>query len=101
HIRYLTGVTAKPKFLQRITHLVYNFRPDAVTKIDTVRAFHNGTNFFVEVHIGLPSSMPLAIAHDIGEELQEQLEKLDDIERAFVHLDFEFTHMPTSEHKII
>ncbi|CAF4207012.1 unnamed protein product, partial [Rotaria sordida] len=41
HIRYLTGVTAKPKFLQRITHLVYNFRPDAVTKIDTVRAFHN------------------------------------------------------------
>ncbi|CAF1104603.1 unnamed protein product [Rotaria sp. Silwood1] len=100
-IRHLTGITAEPLFLQRITHLVYNFRPDVVTKIDTVRAFHCGTKFFVEVDIGLPGSMPLAIAHEIGQQLQEQIEKLDDVERAFVHLDFEFTHLPYSEHKIV
>ena len=92
---------AEPSFLQRITHLVYNFRPDVVTKIDTVRAFHFGTKFFVEVDLGLPGSMPLAIAHEIGEQLQEQLEKLEEVERAFVHLDFEFTHSATSEHKIV
>jgi divalent metal cation (Fe/Co/Zn/Cd) transporter len=62
---------------------------------------HHGTNFFVEVHIGLPGSMPLAEAHDIGAELQNQLESLHDIERAFVHLDYEFTHMPANEHKVI
>ncbi|CAF4679643.1 unnamed protein product [Rotaria sp. Silwood1] len=100
-VRHLTGITAEPLFLQRITHLVYNFRPDIVTKIDTVRAFHCGTKFFVEVDIGLPGSMPLAIAHEIGQQLQEQIEKLDDVERAFVHLDFEFTHLPYSEHKIV
>ncbi|CAF3742540.1 unnamed protein product [Rotaria socialis] len=98
-VRHLTGVTAEPSFLQLITHLAYNFRPDAVTKIDTVRAFHSGTKFLVEVDIGLPSSMPLAIAHDIGEQLQKEIEKLDNVERAFVHLDFEFTHGPTDEHK--
>ncbi|CAF1671056.1 unnamed protein product, partial [Adineta ricciae] len=44
-------------------------------------------------------AMPLSEAHDIGAELQTQLEEIDDVERAFVHLDFEFTHMPASEHK--
>jgi divalent metal cation (Fe/Co/Zn/Cd) transporter len=72
-----------------------------VTKIDSIEAVHHGTNFFVEVHIGLPGSMPLAEAHDIGAELQARLEKINIIERAFVHLDYEFSHMPADEHKII
>jgi divalent metal cation (Fe/Co/Zn/Cd) transporter len=41
--------------------------------------------------------MPLSQAHDIGESLQEKLEQLPEVERAFVHVDFEFTHRP--EHK--
>ena len=100
-IRRLTGLSAEPHFLQRLTHLVYNYRPDVVTKIDSVQAFHLGTNFFVEVDIGLPGAMPLSQAHDIGAELQKQLESITDVERAFVHLDFEFSHMPASEHKTI
>ncbi|CAF2583356.1 unnamed protein product [Rotaria sp. Silwood2] len=100
-VRRLTGLTAEPSFLQRLTHVVYNYRPDVITKIDSIQATHHGTNFFVEVDIGLPGSMPLAMAHDIGEELQNQLESINDIERAFVHLDFEFSHIPASEHKIV
>ena len=38
-------------------------------------------------------------AHDIGESLQKKVESLDEVERAFVHLDFETSHDPTSEHK--
>jgi hypothetical protein len=45
--------------------------------------------------------MPLAEAHDIGAELQARLEKINIIERAFVHLDYEFSHMPPGEHKVI
>ena len=33
-------------------------------------------------------------AHDIGEALQNKLERLPEIERAFVHLDFEVSHQP-------
>ncbi|CAF1613812.1 unnamed protein product, partial [Adineta ricciae] len=95
-VRHLTGLSAEPPFLQRITHVVYNYRPDIVTKVDSIQAVHLGTNFFVEVDIGLPGAMPLSEAHDIGAELQTQLEEIDDVERAFVHLDFEFTHMPAS-----
>ena len=82
-----------------MTHFVYNYRPDVVTKIDSIQAAHFGTNFFTEVDIGLPGSMPLAQAHDIGMVLQQKLEEIDEIERAFVHLDFEFEHMPAVEHK--
>ncbi len=81
--------------------MAYNHRPDIVTKIDSVEAMHHGTNFFVEVHIGLPGSMPLVESHDIGAELQTRLETIDNIERAFVHLDYEFSHMPPGEHKVI
>jgi divalent metal cation (Fe/Co/Zn/Cd) transporter len=100
-VRHLSGRTAKSSDLQRLTHIVYNHRPDVVTKIDSVRAIHLGTNFLVEVDIGLPGSMSLANAHDIGADLQGQLETIDDVERAFVHLDFEFEHMPANEHKTV
>ncbi len=100
-VRNLSGRSAEPEFLQRLTHVVYNYRPDVVTKVDSIQATHLGTNFSAEVDIGLPGDMPLATAHDIGEELQNQLEAIDDIERAFVHLDFEFSHMPSSEHKVV
>lgn len=72
-----------------------------IANIDTVRAFHFGTNFLVEVDIVLPEQMALKEAHDIGESLQQKLERLTEVERAFVHLDYEFTHNPKSEHKIV
>ncbi len=46
----------------------------------------------------LPFDMPLRDAHDIGEQLQMRLEGLEDVERAYVHLDFEVDHGPTDEH---
>jgi hypothetical protein len=38
--------------------------------------------------------MPLKEAHDIGEGLQMKLEKLSSVERAFVHLDYDYEHTP-------
>ena len=47
----------------------------------------------------LPERMRLRECHDIGETLQLKLERLPEIERAFVHLDYETDHSPFSEHK--
>lgn len=33
-------------------------------------------------------------SHDISEALQIEIEKLDNVERAFVHVDYEGTHAP-------
>lgn len=94
----LTGVTARPDFLKKITWIALNHHPK-VQLIDTVRAFHFGNNFLVEVDIVLPEEMSLRQSHDIGESLQLKIERLPEVERAFVHLDYECEHHPQSEHK--
>ena len=43
--------------------------------------------------------MKLRESHDIGESLQLKIERLPEVERAFVHLDYEWEHDPYSEHK--
>lgn len=96
----LTGHTAQPEFLKKLTWIALNHHPK-VTHIDTIRAFHFGNNFLVEVDIVLPSDMSMKEAHDIGEALQCKLEKLDEVERAFVHLDYEVDHHPGTEHKVV
>jgi len=69
-----------------------------VKRVDTVRAYSFGALYFVEVDIELSEDMRLREAHTIGEALQEKIEKLPEVERAFVHIDFESTHKP--EHKV-
>eukprot|EP00252_Welwitschia_mirabilis_P011112 TRINITY_DN2498_c0_g2_i3.p1 TRINITY_DN2498_c0_g2~~TRINITY_DN2498_c0_g2_i3.p1 ORF type:complete len:395 (+),score=63.06 TRINITY_DN2498_c0_g2_i3:443-1627(+) len=93
NVNSLVGKTASPEYLQKLTYLCWNHHK-AIRHIDTVRAYTFGSHYFVEVDIVLPSDMPLQEAHDIGEALQEKLETLPDIERAFVHLDYEYTHKP-------
>ncbi|KAJ0983958.1 hypothetical protein J5N97_002314 [Dioscorea zingiberensis] len=93
NVNSLVGRAAAPEFLQKLTYLCWNHHK-AIRHIDTVRAYTFGSHYFVEVDIVLPSEMPLREAHDIGEALQEKLELLPEIERAFVHLDYEFTHRP-------
>ncbi|XP_076926087.1 metal tolerance protein 9-like [Bidens hawaiensis] len=96
NVRALIGRTAPPDFLAKLTYLVWNHHEE-IKHIDTVRAYTFGSHYFVEVDIVLPEDMLLNQAHNIGETLQEKLEQLPEVERAFVHIDFEFSHRP--EHK--
>ncbi|WRX12199.1 Cation efflux protein - like 2 [Theobroma cacao] len=93
NVNSLVGRSAAPEYLQKLTYLCWNHHK-AIRHIDTVRAYTFGSHYFVEVDIVLPANMPLQEAHDIGESLQEKLELLPEIERAFVHLDYEYTHKP-------
>ncbi|XP_027353491.1 metal tolerance protein 11 isoform X2 [Abrus precatorius] len=93
NVNSLVGRSAAPEYLQKLTYLCWNHHK-AVRHIDTVRAYTFGSHYFVEVDIVLPADMPLQEAHDIGESLQEKLELLPEIERAFVHLDYEYSHKP-------
>ncbi|GAA0150617.1 transporter [Lithospermum erythrorhizon] len=93
----LVGQSAPPELLQKLTYLV--IRHPNIKRIDTVRAYTFGVLYFVEVDIELPEDMPLKEAHTIGENLQIKLEKLPEVERAFVHLDYECDHKP--EHSVL
>lgn len=93
NVNSLVGRSAAPEYLQKLTYLCWNHHK-AIRHIDTVRAYTFGSHYFVEVDIVLPADMALQEAHDIGEALQEKLELLPEIERAFVHLDYEYSHKP-------
>ncbi|CAL5428631.1 unnamed protein product [Camellia sinensis] len=93
----LVGQSAPPEVLQKMTYLV--IRHPQVKHIDTVRAYTFGVLYFVEVDIELPEELPLKEAHLIGETLQMKIEKLPEVERAFVHLDYECQHKP--EHSVL
>lgn len=95
----LIGRTAPPDFLAKLTYLIWNHHEE-IQHIDTVRAYTFGSHYFVEVDIVLPEDMMLSQAHNIGETLQEKLEQLPEVERAFVHIDFEFTHRPEHKSKV-
>ncbi|XP_052312725.1 metal tolerance protein 4 isoform X4 [Populus trichocarpa] len=93
----LVGQSAPHEFLQKLTYLV--IRHPLVQRIEMIRAYTFGVLYFVEVDIELPEELPLKEAHVIGETLQNKIEKLTEVERAFVHLDFECDHKP--EHIVL
>jgi len=97
-IMLLTGKIADREVLWTLTLLAYNHHP-LIVKVDTIRAWHAGVNVWAQVDIVLPPSTPLQLAHDIGESLEIKIEALECVERAFVHLDFEWLHKP--EHRDI
>lgn len=98
-IRDLTGHAACPLILQKLLWVCMTHDP-RIQFIDTLRAYHFGYNILVEAHIVLPSDMNLCEAHDIGESLQNKLESYTEVERAFVHIDYDFEHHPSMEHKM-
>lgn len=96
----LIGKTASPLAMQAYGWVVLTHDPDNILFLDTVRAYAFGNRYLLEVDIVLREDMILKNAHDIGESLQIKLEKLPDVERAFVHLDYEKDHNPECEHKL-
>nr|GMD39713.1 metal tolerance protein 4-like isoform X2 [Ipomoea batatas]GMD41693.1 metal tolerance protein 4-like isoform X2 [Ipomoea batatas] len=94
----LVGQTAPPEVLQKLTYMVLRHDP-RIKRVDTVRAYTFGVLYFVEVDIELPEELPLKEAHAIGESLQIKIEELTEVERAFVHLDYECDHKP--EHSVL
>lgn len=94
----LVGQSAPPEVLQKLTYLALRHHPQ-IKRVDTVRAYTFGVLYFVEVDIELPEDLPLKEAHTIGESLQIRIEELPEVERAFVHLDFECEHKP--EHSVL
>ncbi|EER38090.1 cation diffusion facilitator [Histoplasma capsulatum var. duboisii H88] len=89
----LIGVTADTQMQQLITYISMTHSP-MIQAIDTVRAYTSGPRLVVEVDIVMDRNETLMATHDVAEELQMKLESLPDVERAYVHVDYETTHKP-------
>ncbi|KKY17422.1 putative cation diffusion facilitator 1 [Phaeomoniella chlamydospora] len=89
----LIGKTADTEMLQLITYISMTHSP-AIKALDTVRSWHSGPRLTVEVDVVMDPDETLRATHDVAEELQIKLENLPDVERAYVHVDYETTHKP-------
>jgi divalent metal cation (Fe/Co/Zn/Cd) transporter len=69
----LVGESAPQDFLNKCTYLGIT-HSDIITKIDTVRAYHSGQNYYVEMDVIMDENTPLKISHDVGQSLQRKLE---------------------------
>ncbi|XP_019183236.1 PREDICTED: metal tolerance protein 9-like isoform X1 [Ipomoea nil] len=95
----LIGRTAPAEYLSKLVYLAWNHHED-IKHIATARAYNFGSGrYFVEMDIVLPGETTLNRAHNIGESLEEKIEQLPEVERAFVHADFEAVHQPEHSQK--
>lgn len=95
----LAGKGAPPDFLQLITYNVMLFH-EQIEKIDSVKAYHSGPQYNVEVDIVMNPGTPLREAHDVAQSLQDKLEGLPDVDRCFIHIDYETDHAPEHRKKV-
>lgn len=93
----LTGRSASPDFINSVIAVCIG-HDERINSIETVYVYYFGTRFLVEVHIVLDREMRLEDSHDISETLQMKIESLPEVERAFVHADYESSHRPEEEH---
>ncbi|EXJ68431.1 uncharacterized protein A1O5_08223 [Cladophialophora psammophila CBS 110553] len=89
----LIGISADTETQQLITYVSMT-HSDHIKHIDTVRAWHSGPRLVVEVDVVMDPEESLRVSHDIAEDLQMKLESLPNVERAYVHVDYEFEHRP-------
>jgi cation diffusion facilitator family transporter len=95
-VEQLTGKAAPTDFLRDITELATNF--DDRMMVDVCRAYHFGPKFLVEIEVVLPKNTLLFESHDLGMELQYEIEGREEVERCFVHIDYE--SRPYDEHVV-
>ncbi|KAF9574164.1 hypothetical protein EC968_007259 [Mortierella alpina] len=95
-VQLIVGKSADPAILKKLIYIALTHHRK-ILQVDTCTAYHAGNNLFVEVDVVMAPETPLWESHDISESLQIKLESLPNVERAFVHVDYETSHAP--EHR--
>ncbi|KAH8884580.1 hypothetical protein GQ53DRAFT_879632 [Thozetella sp. PMI_491] len=94
----LVGKSAPNEFISKLIYMTMT-HDTHIDKVETCRAYHAGQKYYVEIDVVMNEELPLRVTHDVGQTLQRKLEGLADVERAFVHIDYEHLHDIHEEHK--
>jgi cation diffusion facilitator family transporter len=86
-VEMIVGKRADPDFLRRITSLSETYHPEM--QLDHLNAYHFGPKYLVELEMVMPEDTTLRESHDAGITLQHQVESMEDVERCFVHIDYQ------------
>jgi len=94
-VEQIIGRAADPSFLEIVREIAETHDP-LITSLDTLRAYHFGPRFLVELEVVMDERTELRESHDCGILLQHKIENLPQVERCFVHIDY--THRDTDDH---
>ncbi|XRO75005.1 cation diffusion facilitator family transporter [Methanocaldococcus sp. 28A] len=85
NIHYLTGRAPSKEVFEVIKKEA--LKVDKVIGVHDIKAHYVGPKLHVELHVELPSNISAKEMHDIEVEVKNRLESLDNIEKAYVHVD--------------
>ncbi|XRO76132.1 cation diffusion facilitator family transporter [Methanocaldococcus sp. 10A] len=85
NMHYLTGRAPPKNFIDVIKKEALNV--DKVIGVHDIKAHYVGPKIHVELHVEVPSNISAKEMHDIEVEVKNRLESLDNIEKAYVHVD--------------
>ncbi|KAJ7645562.1 hypothetical protein DFH06DRAFT_1425356 [Mycena polygramma] len=88
HYLLLAGVAAPIESQQLVIYKAMMYA-DGIKQIDSCTG---GPDYIVELDIVMDGDTPLWKAHDLSEALQDKIEQLPNVGRAFVHVDHDSSH---------
>ncbi|KAH6959551.1 cation diffusion facilitator 1 [Fusarium avenaceum] len=94
----LVGKAAPQEFIAKLIYMSITY-DEQISMVETCRAYHAGQKYYVEVDIVMDEYTSLKISHDVAQSLQRKIEGLADVERAFIHVDYDCEHSVYEEHK--
>jgi cation diffusion facilitator family transporter len=85
NLDYLMGRSADPEFDENIKKIALEI--NGVKGINDLRSHYVGNKFHIEIHIEVDRDSATSKTHDIGNEVRFTLEKIDEVQKVFVHVD--------------
>lgn len=87
NVTRLTGEAANDRIERKMMFMAYRFAP-LVGGFKSLKCYHAGDGVCVEIDVLMPENTPLRRCHDVAETLQYCLEGLNEVDRAFVTMDY-------------
>ncbi|KAG9195917.1 hypothetical protein G6011_01038 [Alternaria panax] len=87
NVTRLTGEAASDRVERKMMYMAYRFSP-LVEGFKSLKCYHAGDGVCVEIDVLMKEETPLGKCHDIAETLQYCLEGLNEVDRAFVTMDY-------------
>lgn len=85
NIDYLMGKAADEDLIMEIATRA--MKVDGVDGMNDLRSHYVGNKFHIEIHIEVDKKMTTEESHAVGKEVQRAIESIEEIQKAFVHID--------------
>lgn len=85
NIDYLMGRAADDRFIFDVAKVA--LKVDGVKGLNDIRSHYVGDKLHIEIHIEVDKNTKTEVSHDIGKLVQLAIERMEEVQKAFIHID--------------